>query len=187
MMKELLRSFASDGRVEWIGVRPARREPIRVLETAQVNENGLVGDRRQKPGKRAVTLVQFEHLPVIAALAGVDQVTPEMLRRNIVVSGINLLALRHHEIRIDDVVLRTTGPCAPCSYMQETIGPGGYNAMRGHGGLTADLLRVAKSASGLLSVPCSPTSPQQAHSKSRPPRRRAWQGPSVLRVPCERI
>ena len=141
MMKDLLKKFSGDGRVEWIGVRPARREPIKVVEVAEVVENGLVGDRRENPGKRAVTLIQAEHLPVIATLAGKDVITPEMLRRNIVVSGINLLALRHHEIRIDDVILRTTGPCAPCSFMEETIGFGGYNAMRGHGGLTAEVIQ----------------------------------------------
>ena len=140
-MKDLLKKFSGDGRVEWIGVRPARREPIKVVEVAEVVENGLVGDRRENPGKRAVTLIQAEHLPVIATLAGKDVITPEMLRRNIVVSGINLLALRHHEIRIDDVILRTTGPCAPCSFMEETIGFGGYNAMRGHGGLTAEVIQ----------------------------------------------
>lgn len=141
MMKDLLKKFSGDGRVEWIGLRPARREPINIVEMAEVAENGLVGDRRENPGKRAVTLIQAEHLPVIAALAGVDVIAPEMLRRNIVVSGINLLALRHHEIRIDDVVLRTTGVCAPCSYMEKTIGFGGYNAMRGHGGLTAEVVQ----------------------------------------------
>lgn len=153
MLSDLLKKFSHNGRVEWIGLRPARREAMKVVGAATITENGLVGDRRENPGKRAVTLIQAEHLSVIATLAGKDVVTPEMLRRNIVVSGINLLALRHHEIRIDDVILRTTGPCAPCSFMEETIGFGGYNAMRGHGGMTAEVVQGGEISIGSVVQP----------------------------------
>ncbi len=155
MLKDLLESFASSGRVEWIGLRPARKAPMQVVETAIVAESGLVGDRRENPGKRAVTLIQMEHLPVIAALAGLDSVPPDLLRRNILVSGINLLALRHHEIRVGGVVLRTTGLCAPCSFMEKTLGKGGYNAVRGHGGLTAEVVEGGEVAVGSIVEPLS--------------------------------
>ncbi len=141
MLSDLLKKFSSHGSVDWIGLRPERKAPMKVVEEVEVTESGLVGDRREKPGKRAVTLIQAEHLPVIASLAGLEAVYPEQLRRNIVVSGLNLLALRHHEIRIGEVILRTTGPCAPCSYMEKTLGFGAYNAMRGHGGLTAEVVQ----------------------------------------------
>jgi len=93
------------------------------------------------PGKRQVTLIQAEHLPVIAALAGLDAVTPEELRRNIVVRGLPLLALKDARFQIGEVILEGTGECHPCSRMEETFGPGGYNAVRGHGGITARVVR----------------------------------------------
>lgn len=108
---------------------------------AQLRLDGIVGDRYAgRDGRRAVTLIQAEHLPVIAALVGAETVAPEALRRNLMVSGINLLALRNRRFRIGDAILEGTGPCAPCSRMEETFGPGGYNAVRGHGGLTARVL-----------------------------------------------
>ncbi|QXC62978.1 MOSC domain-containing protein [Aquihabitans sp. G128] len=140
----LLGTFPRDGRVEWIGLRPARREPVVVVdEVAAEVGRGLVGDRwTPRAGgrhRRQVTLIQAEHLPVIAALAGVDALDPAVLRRNVVVSGINLLALKGRRIRVGDVVLALTSPCDPCSRMEEALGPGGYNAMRGHGGWNASV------------------------------------------------
>ncbi|MEM7505227.1 MAG: MOSC domain-containing protein [Pseudomonadota bacterium] len=132
--------FASDGEVRWIGLRPARREAMILVESAAVTLNGLTGDRRDHPGKRAVSLIQWEHLDVIAALAAREDLTPDLLRRNIAVSGINLLGLRKRRFRIGAVLLQGTGLCAPCSRMEETLGPGGYTAMRGHGGITAEVI-----------------------------------------------
>ena len=82
-----------------------------------------------------------EHLPVIAALAGLDEVSPAQLRRNIAVRGIPLLALKDRRFQIGEVILEGTGECHPCSRMEETLGEGGYNAVRGHGGLTARVIR----------------------------------------------
>ena len=134
---ELTSTFPRPGRVEWIGIRPARRQPMVVLDAVAIGHGGLEGDRRNKEGIRAVTLIQQEHLPVIAALAGLGEIDPAALRRNIVVSGVSLIALKERRFRIGSVLLEGTGICAPCSRMEEVLGPGGYNAMRGHGGITA--------------------------------------------------
>jgi MOSC domain-containing protein YiiM len=140
---ELTHTLPQAGRLEWIGVSPARRGPIVAETHATVAAGtGLVGDHHAKSGrsKRQVTLIQHEHLPAIAALTGRADLTPALLRRNLVVSGINLLALKDLRFRIGGVLLEGTGLCAPCSRMEEALGPGGYNAMRGHGGITARVL-----------------------------------------------
>jgi MOSC domain-containing protein YiiM len=138
-LKDLMARHAQDGRLDWIVLRPARLEPAEAVDCARIDRGGLVGDHG-RPGKRAVTLIQAEHLPVIAALAGVAHVAPETLRRNLVVSRINLTALRGRPLRVGGAVLQVTGPCAPCSRMEAALGPGGYTAMRGHGGWCAEVL-----------------------------------------------
>ncbi|MFC0677453.1 MOSC domain-containing protein [Lysobacter korlensis] len=138
----LMATLPRDGRIQWIGVRPGRDEPVVELDEVQVETGtGLVGDRYAGgSGKRGVTLIQAEHLPVIATLAGLDAIHPTTLRRNLVVSGIPVIALKGRRFRIGDVVLEGTSPCDPCSKMEQALGPGGYNAMRGHGGLCARVI-----------------------------------------------
>lgn len=177
-MHQLRAHLPRAGRLEWIGLRTARRSPVREVQEAEVHPLiGLVGDHgkvapprlraltgtaalevgpmsppsslpvRPERGKRQVTLIQAEHLPVIAALAGLEEVRPEMLRRNLVVSGIPLLALKSRRFWVGGVLLEGTGECHPCSRMEDNLGAGGYNAVRGHGGLTARVI-----TGGLLRV-----------------------------------
>lgn len=137
----LISRYAHAGKIEWIGIRPARRQPLIALDKVAIQEQGLEGDHYISGGKRGVTLIQQEHLPVIAALLGRQSVSPEKLRRNIVVSHINLLGLRKREFKIGQAVLEGTGLCAPCSRMEEIFGEGGYAAVRGHGGITAKIIK----------------------------------------------
>lgn len=136
-MYRLMSHFPRAGRVEWIGVRPKRDVPMTsVDEVAGRTGKGLAGDRYSgSSGMRGITLIQAEHLPVIAALAGHASVVPAMLRRNLMISGIPLIALKQRRFRVGELLLETTNTCDPCSRMETALGPGGYNAMRGHGGL----------------------------------------------------
>ena len=138
-LADLMARHAQDGRLDWIGLRPARRVTPEAVAQGWIDVSGLRGDHG-RPGKRAVTLIQAEHLPAIAALAGLAHVAPETLRRNLVVSRINLAALRGRRVQVGGALLRITGPCAPCSRMEAALGPGGYTAMRGHGGWCAEVL-----------------------------------------------
>ncbi|WP_202907513.1 MOSC domain-containing protein [Mariniblastus fucicola] len=150
-MKELLDTIPQVGSLDWIGVRPGREEPMNSLQSVEVClENGLVGDRfAGKAGaKRQVTLIQKEHFSAIESIMGCDEILPETLRRNLLVSGINLQSLKEKKFSIGEVVLLGTGNCPPCSKMEVALGPGGYNAMRGHGGLTASVVTAGKISVG---------------------------------------
>ena len=138
----LKNNFKKSGKVVWIGVRQNRKGKMKVLTTVQVTENGLIGDHYTTAnGKRAVTLIQDEHLAAVASFLGRGGVDPELVRRNIVVQGLNLNALKEKRFQIGKVILEYTGECHPCSRMETNLGQGGYNAMRGHGGITARVIQ----------------------------------------------
>ncbi|HWU49450.1 MAG TPA: MOSC domain-containing protein [Asticcacaulis sp.] len=141
-LADLINAPMRPGRIAWIGARPARRAAMQPLTEAQLDTaSGLIGDRYAgRSGERHLTLIGASDLAAIADFLGLEAVAPDQLRRNIVVSGVNLLALRDKRFRLGGALLQTTGECHPCSRMEETFGPGGYNAVRGHGGVTAHVL-----------------------------------------------
>ncbi len=155
-LRLLTRCFPLPGRLQAIWLRPGRDRPAQAVpEALALVDRGLDSDRSaarapSRPGgsKRQVTLLQAEHLPVVAALLQREAIDPGLLRRNLVVSGLNLLATKplfsDQPLLLalgDEVLLQVTGPCDPCSKMEERLGPGAYNALRGHGGMTARVLR----------------------------------------------
>jgi MOSC domain-containing protein YiiM len=140
---QLLGGPVREGRVAWIGLRPERRADVTPVKAATLAAGrGLVGDhyRTTRNGPRQVTLVAAEDLAAMASFLGVNEVRPEALRRNIVTRGVNLLALKDRRFRIGGVLLEGSGECAPCGLMERTLGPGGFNAARGRGGITARVL-----------------------------------------------
>lgn len=142
-IKELINQLPQVGKLEWIGIRKQRREPLDSLDQVNVSvDGGLEGDhfKSKFSKKRQITLIQQEHLHGVAAMLGKDTISPSLTRRNLVISGINLFAVRDRRFSIGEVVFEGTGYCHPCSRMEENLGPGGYNAMRGHGGLTARVI-----------------------------------------------
>ena len=149
-LAKLTSQFPRTGRVQWIGLRPKRDVPmLEVNEVNAISGKGLQGDRYASgSNKRGITLIQAEHLPVIAALSGHEKIAPATLRRNIVISGIPLIALIGKKFRIGDALFEGTDACEPCERMEAALGAGAYNAMVGHGGLCARILQGGKISIG---------------------------------------
>src|SRR4051812_13738685 len=109
---------------------------------------GLEGDRyalgtgsfsRWAGEGRAVSLIELEAIEAIAAECRID-LTRGRHRRNIVTSGVALSELIGRKFRIGSAVLRGTRACTECRYLDRLTEPGVYGAMKGRGGLRADII-----------------------------------------------
>jgi MOSC domain-containing protein YiiM len=142
-LAEMMEVLPQRGVVDWMGVRPASDEPMQAPQQIQAQMGkGLTGDRfKAKRTNREVTFIQGEHIDALASMLGCDAIHPATLRRNVVVRGLNLLALKGKAFQIGDACFEFTGLAHPCSKMEAALGAGGYNAMRGHGGITTRILR----------------------------------------------
>jgi len=140
------------GRLEWIGLRSERHGTVLVAKTAlAVEGQGLEGDHRMTKtagSARQVTLISREFIEAIGRHTGHSSIDPALLRRNLVISGMNMNLLRHQRLRIGEAVLETTALCHPCSRMNEALGPGGAAAMFGYGGLCARVIQSGRLAVG---------------------------------------
>ena len=139
------------GRVAWVGLRPARHATMLMPATLRLTpEDGVVDDHysSRTGAARGVTLMEQECLAAIFSYLGQDPPDPLLLRRNIVTAGINLDALRERRFQLGTAVLEHTGACHPCSRMEALLGPGGYNAVRSRGGITARVVSGGEIAVG---------------------------------------
>ncbi len=169
-LRDMTAHYEAAGTIEAILLRPARRAAMLSVDSVTaLAGQGLQGDRYAavrpdgRSRKRQLTLMQAEYLPLIAGWLGRNSVEPEALRRNLVISGLNLRAMKSPFPdqpmlwRLgDQVVIEITGPCEPCSRMQTNLGVDGYQVMRGHGGLTAAVLNGGSFAVGDSVQLCEP-------------------------------
>ncbi|WP_299201502.1 MOSC domain-containing protein [uncultured Amphritea sp.] len=158
--KQLFARYLKDlkpGKLEWIGLRPKRKEDLHIVDSVEALAGlGLEGDHRcsKTPGSaRQVTLISAEFIQMIEAYTGIEQIDPAILRRNLVVSGINLNALRHQQFSIGAARFEATALCHPCVRMDQALGQGGTAAMLGYGGVCARILESGVIRVGDLLIP----------------------------------
>ena len=156
--KRLFARYLEDlpaGELSWIGLRPERRaEIVEVSSVQAIAGSGLEGDHRFENtlgSGRQVTLISEEYVGQIAhflSLSGEAVVAnarlARLLRRNLVIKGMNLEALRYQQFSIGGAIFEAGAICHPCLRMEELLGKGGIAAMVGHGGLCLKVVQSGK-------------------------------------------
>ena len=133
----------TNGKLEWIGVRPVDRHSIVVLSSVKALANyGLEGDKSscKQGGKRQVTITCVENIAYLQVYTTRSELGPSDFRRNLLVSGLNLNNLKDKKFYIGDVLFKGTGDCTPCKKMNKVFDKGTFRSMNGKGGITATIL-----------------------------------------------
>ena len=56
------------------------------------------------------------------------------------VRGLNLFSLKGRRFNVGQDIFETTGWCQPCARLEQRLGEGTFQAVRGHGGITARVI-----------------------------------------------
>lgn len=114
------------------------------LESIQcVEGSGLRGDRffdYKADYAGQVTFFAREVFEELCRAVGAPGISPSAVRRNILVSGVDLNELIGREFELQDIRFVGERECSPCYWMDEAVGPGAAEFLKGRGGLRARIL-----------------------------------------------
>src|SRR3954454_1707411 len=141
----------SSGTLAAIFIADRATGPMTRIEEAHLAaERGIEGDRyfdgtgsfSRWPGTgRQVTLIEQETIDAVFADHGVD-LRAGQSRRNLVTRGVRLADLNGQFFRIGDALLHGSREAAPCDHLERLV-PGSFAALKGRGGLRAEIMEGA--------------------------------------------
>jgi MOSC domain-containing protein YiiM len=137
--------FISSGH-NYFGHHGRASDNFPLLEVPQIEcvaGSGIRGDRfydYRDDYKGQITFFSIEVFAKLAAHFGLRDKSAGDLRRNVIVSGVNLNELIGEDFSLQDVRLRGTAHCKPCYWMNQAIAPGAEEFLQGNGGLRAQIL-----------------------------------------------
>jgi MOSC domain-containing protein YiiM len=138
------------------GQPPGTFPLVEVLEVECVAGRGLRGDRYldfRENYKGQITFFPFEVFEKLCAHFDIHDKPASVLRRNLIVSGVDLLSLIGREFEIQGVKFRGTQHCAPCEWMNLAFAPGAEQFLKDNAGLRAQIL-----SDGMITVGEAPLS-----------------------------
>ncbi len=141
----LHRIFVSDGH-SYLGRHGlgSAKFQIREVESVEcVTGRGLRGDRyfdHKENYKGQVTLFAQEVFDELSRTLGLPSARPSALRRNLLVSGADLNDFIGRQFELQGVRLEGSEECKPCYWMDEALGPGAHEWLKGRGGLRCRIL-----------------------------------------------
>jgi MOSC domain-containing protein YiiM len=115
---------------------------VEVPEVECIAGRGLRGDRYldfRKNYKGQITFFPFEVFEKLCANFGIHDKPAGVLRRNLIVSGVDLLSLIGREFEIQGIRFHGTQHCAPCEWMNVAFAPGAEQFLKDNAGLRAQI------------------------------------------------
>lgn len=116
---------------------------VELAEAELAAGRGIRGDRFfdwKENYRGQVTFFSLEVYESLCAELGVRDRGPEVFRRNLVVSGVDLNSLIGAEFSVQGVRFRGMAECSPCYWMDAAFHPGAEAALKNRGGLRAVIL-----------------------------------------------
>ena len=124
------------GRVVALHLCKERRQPmVPVQEATAISDLGLEGDQHSVRGSARQVLVMDKE-----TLGSLD-LAPGVIKENITVEGLDLSSVKAGQVFFvgDEVTLEATGPCVPCTRMDE-IRSGLRSELEGRRGIVTMVL-----------------------------------------------
>ena len=116
---------------------------IEVPEIECIAGRGIRGDRfldYSDDYKGQVTFFSLEVFNDVCRQLGIEGLSPSVVRRNIIVEGVDLNHLIGKGFRLKGLQFEGVCECKPCYWMDRAIAPGAEDLLRGRGGLRARIL-----------------------------------------------
>jgi len=104
---------------------------------------GIRGDRffdYRDDYKGQITFFSAEVFAEMSRTFAIADKSPGVLRRNMIVSGVDLMGLIGADFEVQGVQFHGTAHCAPCYWMDAAFAPGAKKFLAGRGGLRARVL-----------------------------------------------
>jgi MOSC domain-containing protein YiiM len=125
------------------GRAPGTFPLVEVPQIECVAGHGIRGDRfydYRDDYKGQITFFSLEVFEKLAAHFRLTEKSIGAMRRNVIVSGIDLNDLIGEEFSVQGVQLQGTAHCKPCYWMNQAVAPGAEEFLQGNGGLRARIL-----------------------------------------------
>jgi|UniRef100_UPI00404A7EAD MOSC domain-containing protein YiiM len=104
---------------------------------------GIAGDRFfdfKEDYKGQITFFSWDDYEAIKKELNVPRLSSGAFRRNVILSGVNLLELVGCRFELQGIEFVGTGEAKPCYWMNEAVAPGAEAWLAGRGGLRAKII-----------------------------------------------
>lgn len=139
------RIFTSPGH-NFFGHHDQLPDEFPLIETSEIEcvaGRGIRNDRffdYRDNYKGQITFFSAEVFAELSRHFGIANKSPGVLRRNVIVSGVDLKSLIGADFELQGIQFCGTAHCAPCYWMETAFAPGAEEFLAGRGGLRARIL-----------------------------------------------